>query len=170
MLFLRVRKQYAFRKFSTTFLLKTPLAGNLLLNSYLHRFCQTMALLAGAGIPLARSVEMTREMISFIPLQDALRQVGEDILRGASLHESMSRSEFFDRRTCMLVKLGEEVNGLEVAFERLAAQYKESLRHQVELMNKLLEPLLIVVIGSLVAVILIAMYLPMFDMGNSLTI
>jgi type IV pilus assembly protein PilC len=170
LLFLHARKQYTFRKLSTRVLLKIPLAGKLLLTSYMYRFCQAMSLLVGAGIPLARSVEMTGEMISFIPLQDALRQVREDIFRGISLHESMSRNALFDRRTCTLVKLGEEVNGLDAAFERLATQYKEALRHHLDLMNKLLEPLLIVVIGSLVAVILIAMYLPMFNMGNSLTI
>ncbi|MDR2129781.1 MAG: type II secretion system F family protein [Odoribacteraceae bacterium] len=169
-LFFRVRKRYIFKKITTQLLLKIPVARNLLLALYMHRFCQTMHLLAGAGIPLSRSVEMIREMISFIPLQDALRQAGQDLVRGISLHESMAKHKLFDRRACTLVQLGEEVNGLDVAFERLAVQYKEALRHQLELMNKLLEPLLVVLIGSLVALILIAMYLPMFDMGNSLTI
>ena len=164
----KFRNRVFFKKLFTNFLLRVPVLGKLVIASFMNRFCQTMSLLVGSGIPLLRSVNMASEMITFLPLQSALKGVEDSICHGKSLYESLSGNKFFDQRTCSLIKLGEEINGLETAFNRLASQYREELKHGLELINKILEPILIVSIGFLVAIILIAMYLPMFNMGNSL--
>jgi len=67
-----------------------------------------------------------------------------------------------------LIKVGEETNRLDGIFKRLYEQYSEDTDHQTAIMSSLLEPLLIILIGGMVAVILIAMYLPMFKLGSSL--
>ena len=72
----------------------------------------------------------------------------------------------FDEKIVALLKLGEELNKLPIIFLQLKNQYTEDLRHKTGLLNSVLEPLLIVFIGGLVAVILIAMYLPMFSMQS----
>lgn len=168
MVMYKLRDRLFFKKLFTNLLLRIPLLGQLVIASLMNRFCRTMALLVGSGIPLLRSVNMASEMITFLPLQNALKDIEDSIYHGKSLYESLSGNKFFDQRTCSLIKLGEEINGLESAFSRLASQYREELKYNLELMNKILEPILIVSIGFLVAIILIAMYLPMFDMGNSL--
>jgi type IV pilus assembly protein PilC len=105
-------------------------------------------------------------MTTFYPMEKALEKMEYDILHGKSLHESMSECAVFDKRSCSLVKVGEEVNKLEDIFTTLSKQYSEQLEHTIGMLGGLLEPILIIFIGLLVGVILVAMYLPMFQMGS----
>ncbi len=165
---LGVRKKSVFRKYSSILYLKIPILGDILKAVYLGRFCQSMALLTGSGIPLLRAVRLINQMISFYPLQSALREIEADILHGEMLYKSMSKFTLFEGRMIALTKLGEEVNQLEKIYSQMHKQYVEELAHKTSLLNNTLEPLLIIVIGGLVAVILIAMYLPIFSMGSGI--
>jgi type IV pilus assembly protein PilC len=126
-----------------------------------------MALLIGSKTPLIKAVQLVREMIGFFPYQRDLKQIEEDLLQGGLLHESMSRSSIFDRRVISLVKVGEEINQLDDIFEKLYKQYNEELEHRIGMLSNLLEPVMILFVGILVAIILIAMYLPLFQMSTS---
>jgi len=162
------RKHSLLRRYLIEVGRRLPVVGRWLVIVHVGRFCQTMALLVGAGIPLLQAVKMVQKMLSFYPLREVLEEVATDLLRGKTLHESLAKHSLFDPCVCLWVKLGEEVNGLEETFTRLSGRYKRELEQKLELMNKLLEPVLIVVIGGIVAIILIAMYFPMFTMGDSL--
>ena len=65
-----------------------------------------------------------------------------------------------------LIKVGEEVNQLEMILDRLSDQYREDLKHQTKIIGKLMEPIIILIIGAIAGVILVAMYLPMFNLSN----
>jgi type IV pilus assembly protein PilC len=125
-----------------------------------------MSLLLSSGIPLLRALELSKKMIHYYPLEAALEKTAEDILHGSSLHQSLSENSLFDEKIIALIKLGEEVNKLPTIFLQLKNQYSEELRHKTSILNSVLEPILIIFIGGLVAVILIAMYLPMFSMQS----
>lgn len=161
------RKTEAFRKITSSFILKVPLLGVLVNKIYLARFCQTMALMSSARIPLITALELLEKIIGFYPYEKALMVMKDDLINGKTLHESMAKFGFFDMKLVSLTKVGEEVNKLSDIYNRLSKQYTEEVQHKIGILNSLMEPLLIVIVGLMVAVILVAMYMPMFQMSNS---
>jgi type IV pilus assembly protein PilC len=164
---LSVKKKLWFRKYTSKILLRLPVIGPMVAKAYLARFCQTLALLMSARIPLLRAIRLMGQMISFYPFEEALAHFEDQILHGKTLYESMGQFSFFDPKIKSLTKVGEEINQLDQIYSSLSKQYAEELQHQVGLLNSLLEPILIIFVGLFVAIILVAMYLPMFQMSNS---
>jgi Type II secretory pathway, component PulF len=162
-----VRKQTGFRDWSARIMLKLPLVGEVVQKVYLARFCQAMALLLGAKTPMLRALHLVRHMVGFYPFELALNEMQSDILHGKLLHQSMAKFSFFDARIISLVRVAEEVNQLDTIFTRLNTQYTEELEHRIGMLSSLLEPVMIIVVGLLVAVILISMYLPLFQLSTS---
>lgn len=145
-----------------------PFIGALLQKIYLARFCQSMALMASSRTPLISSLELVGKMVGYYPLKTALNEVRQEIYKGKMLNEAMASRKFFDQRMISLVKVGEETNKLDVIFKKLYEQYSSEADHQTTMLNSMLEPILIVIVGGLVAIILVAMYLPMFKIGNAM--
>lgn len=162
-----VRKKEVYRKYSTLFMLKLPLFGEIIKKVYTSKFCQAMSLLMASKTPMIKSIQLVKEMISFYPFEQALDGIKTNILYGKLLHESMSEYKLFDKRMIYLTKVAEEVNQLDKIFNQLNAQYTEELEHQVSMISNLLEPILIIGVGILVAIILISMYLPLFQLSTS---
>lgn len=161
-------KRHSVRKFVHLALLRIPLLGRLLKDLESARFCHIMALLTAARSPLVQSLRMVAEMIGFIPLKDAVAKMADEISKGKTLYDCVQQSGFFDKKFSSLIKAGEEVNKLEYSFNQLYDQYNQETDHKLSVMSSLLEPALIVLVGGIVAVILIAMYLPLFQLGSSI--
>jgi type IV pilus assembly protein PilC len=162
------RNRDGFRKTTSYLLLKIPVLGALLQKVYLARFCQSLALMTSARTPLITALDLVRKMIRFYPVETALSTMQKEIYHGKTLNESMIQFPVFESRMVSLIKVGEETNQLDKVFKRLYDQYSEDVDHQMNLLSSMLEPLLIILIGVMVAVILISMYLPMFKLGNTL--
>jgi type IV pilus assembly protein PilC len=160
------RKEIWFRQASSTFLMKIPVLGQLIKKIYLARFCQSMGLLISSKTPLVQSLELIEEMIGFYPIEKGLQSARKEILRGSTLNESLSKFTIFDRRMISLIKIGEEINQLDKTFERLAKQNNDDIEYQTKLMGTIIEPAIIVLIGGIVGIIMVAMYLPMFNLSN----
>lgn len=157
-----------FRKNLALLMLNIPLFGPLMRKIYLARFCQSMALMTSAHTPLTQALDLVSRMMQLYPFEVALTSIRDDLFQGKLFYESLSRFPVFESRMVALIKVGEETNQLEAIFKRLYEQYTEDTDHKTALVSSMLEPLLIVVVGGMVAVILISMYLPMFKLGNSL--
>ncbi len=162
-----LRKREAFRKYGSLLVMKIPVVGSLVMKTYLVRYCHTMALLLSARIPLLRAIRLMGKMISFHPFEQAMVRFEDDIMHGKTLYQSMSSFTLFDSKMKSLTKVGEEINQLDRIYTGLSKQYEEELQHQIGILNSLLEPILIIFVGLFVALILVAMYLPMFQMSNS---
>ena len=156
-----------FRRISSVLFLKIPVVGDLIKKIYLARFANTMRLLVSTDTPLLQSIALVRQMINYYPIEDSLLKVEQDILQGQSLHKSLSTFGFYPAKMIQLIKVGEEVNRLDYFFEKIASQYTEEVEYRTNTISSLLEPLIIIFLGLVVGVILIAMYLPMFQMSNS---
>jgi len=156
-----------FRRVSSAMILKTPVVGDIVSKIYLARFANTMRLLVSTDTPLLRSIALVRQMIGFYPIEVSLLEVEQSILKGESLHNSLSVFPFYPAKMIQLIKVGEEVNRLDYFFEKIATQYTEEVEYRTGTLSSLLEPLIIIFLGLIVGVILIAMYLPMFQMSNS---
>ena len=164
------RKKEWYRKIQATVILKMPVFGALTHNIYLARFCQSMALMTSAHTPLVQALDLVGRMMGLYPFEIALAQIRDDLFHGKLFHESLARFPVFEKRMAALIKVGEETNRLDVIFKRLYEQYSEEADHRTSMISAMLEPVLIVIVGGMVAVILIAMYLPMFKLGDVLMV
>jgi len=161
------RKKNWFRKLSAEIILTIPVINKIINKIYLSRFCQSMGLLTSARVPMIQSIGLVRQMIGFYPYEIALDSIAENILKGKHLHESMAKFKIFELKIVTLIKVAEEVNQLDTMFIKLNKQYNDDLENSIGTLTTFLEPLLIIFVGILVAVILIAMYLPLFQMSTS---
>lgn len=157
-----------FRKFRDHLLLRLPVIGSFVRTSNIARFTQAVSLLVSTKVSIPQSIHLAKEMIAFVPLERALEAVEQDILKGNSLSESLQAQDFFDLKMIALVRVAEETNATEFVFARLNEQYNKDVLQQSKLFSTILEPVIILIVGIIVATILIAMYLPMFELGNVL--
>lgn len=163
-----LKKKKWFKHISDKLILKIPVIGNFVKTVYLSQFTQAVALLTTSKVPVVNSIQLVKQMINFYPLQKALESVEQEILRGKSLSESLSKHNIFDDKMIALVKVAEETNQNEFIFERLNLQYNNQVQQQSKMLSTIMEPMIILVVGVLVGVILIAMYLPMFKLSSVL--
>jgi type IV pilus assembly protein PilC len=168
LLFYFNRQTSWYRKYSALLISNAPLVGGIYTGIYLARFCNSMSLLISARVPLVRAIQLVRQMIDFHPLEVSLEIVEKDIMNGISLHRSLSAFRIFKPRMIVLLKVGEEVNRLDVFFKKLADQHSEDVEHKTSLFSAFLEPFMIIFLGIMVGFILIAMYLPMFRLSTSI--
>lgn len=149
-------------------LIRIPIIGPFMTKVYLAQFTQAVTLLTTAKVPLLNSIQMIKKMIRFVPLQEALEKVEESILKGNSLSASLKNNPLFDNRIISLVKVAEETNQTEYVFKQLSEQYNQEVVQQSKIMTTVLEPFIILFVGVLVAVLLVAMYLPMFQLSSAI--
>ena len=157
-----------YRKALHYFILKVPILGTFITKVYLAQFTQAVALLTTSKVPLLNSIQMVKKMIRFVPLQVALDKVENSILKGNSLSASLKDNPLFDNRIISLVKVAEETNQTEYVFKQLSEQYNQEVVQQSKIMTTILEPIIIIFVGVLVAVLLVAMYLPMFQLSSAI--
>jgi type IV pilus assembly protein PilC len=161
------RNTKRFRQISSRVLLKIPVVGNLVQKIYLARFCNSMRLLINAHLPLLRAIALCRQMIGYYPIETSLQKVEDDIMKGKSLHQSLQQFAVYPSKMIQLVKVGEETNQLDYFFAKISDQYIEEIEYKTSTLSSMMEPLIIIFLGLIVGVILISMYLPLFQMSNS---
>jgi type IV pilus assembly protein PilC len=148
-------------------LIRIPVVGPFLRTTYMLRFTESMTLLINARVPLIEALELSNKMVRFYPLSNALEGIGKMILKGKTLEEGMRAYPIFDVKTVSLVKVGEASNQLHLIFRKLSDQLEGELKHRAKVLGNIVEPLIIVFLGFVVALILISMYLPMFELSAS---
>ena len=161
------RKTEKFRQVFSRVVLRIPVIGNLVQKIYLARFCNSMRLLISAKLPLLRAIALVRQMIRYYPIESSLQAVEHDIVKGRSLHESLQKFKVYPAKMIQLVKVGEETNQLDYFFGKISEQYVEEVEYKTSTLSSMMEPLIIIFLGLIVGVILISMYLPLFQMSNS---
>lgn len=161
------RKKLWYKKHALLILLRIPIVGDILKKIYLARFANIMRLLIGTNTPLLQALGMIRQMITCYPIEQSLISAEKDILLGSSLSTALGKHRFYPVKFIQMIKIAEEVNQLAYFFDQLANQYTEEVEYKTNAISSLLEPLIIIFLGLAVGIILIAMYLPMFQMSNN---
>ncbi len=159
------RRQPWLRRWTAAVVLRMPIFGGIIRRIYLSRVCQSMYLLMQARIPLLQAVELVAKMVGFYPVERSLQKAAGQILQGKPLHESLSSSRFYPDAFIALLQVGEESGSLDKMFYKLGQQYSTETEQRTATIGSLLEPVLIIFLGVLVGVILVAMYLPLFQMS-----
>jgi len=162
-----VRKTERFRQVFALTVLKIPVIGNLVQKIYLARFSNSMRLLINARLPLLRAIALIRQMIRYYPIDSSLALIEADILNGSSLHAALQRFPIYPAKMVQLVKVGEETNQLDHFFGIISEKYIEEVEYRTATLSSVMEPLIIIFLGLIVGVILVSMYLPLFQMSNS---
>jgi len=157
-----------YRKYSGIIILKLPLFGKMMQRIYLTRFCQSMSLLTKSKVPLVQALNMTAQMVDFYPIEESLKRIEKSILKGNTLYESMREEAVFEKRMVSMIRVGEEVNKLDDIFAKLTTQYGDSVESQSKILKSVIEPILIIVVGGVVALVAMAMILPIFKMSSSM--
>lgn len=163
------RSKVWYRSAISTILIRIPIVGSLISAIFLARFTQSLYLLLSAKTPLIKSLELTSKLVKFYPIQVAIKGAEDDIRKGKSLYESLAKYSFFPKRMMSLIKVGEQVNQLDIMLGKLSKQYSEELKYRTTIIGKIMEPLILLIIGGIVGVILVAMYMPMFNLSNVMT-
>ncbi len=162
------RKTEWFRKYSGVILLRIPIVGKMMQRVYLTRFCQSMSLLTKSKVQLIEALNMTAQMVDFYPIEQSLKRIEKSILKGNTLYDSMREENVFEKRMVSMIRVGEEVNKLDEIFAKLTSQYSDSVESQSKLLKSIVEPILIIVVGGVVALVAMAMILPIFKMSSSM--
>lgn len=163
----RFRKDDRWRRASSALVLRIPMVGNLVQKAYLARFSNSMRLLIHAELPLLRAIALSRQMIGYYPVERALQAIEDDILKGRSLHESLKKFKIFPPKMIQLIKVGEESKKLDYFFAWVADQYLAEVEYKTSTLSSVMQPLIIIFLGLIVGVIVVSIYLPLFQMSNS---
>jgi type IV pilus assembly protein PilC len=160
------KENVIYKKYSSKLILKVPVFGQLVKKINLSRFCLGMELLLGSKTPILNAVQLMQKMITFYPISISLKEVENDLLHGLNFYESLAKFNIYEKRMISLLKVAEEVNQLDKVFTQLKEQYNADVEYLAGNINSVLEPILIIFIGVFVGVILVSMYLPMFQLST----
>lgn len=150
-------------------LLRLPVVGRLVRQNCESRFCNLLCLLCCSGVPLLRSLYLLEGILTFYPYRRSLSVIAEELRRGSLFSDSLARfPNLYDRKLVVLLRVGEETNRLGEMLSKEGEELGCRLEHGLRQAGRLLEPLLVLGVGLLVAIVLIAMYLPMFRLGMTI--
>lgn len=157
------------RSLKSRLLLGFPVGGILLKKHYQSHFCKLMYLLYSSGVPLLQGLGMLREIITFYPYRNSFDRICKGLADGESFAANIEKyPELYDQKLVILLKVGEETNRLSDMLRKQGEDLSAELEHKLKQLGSMLEPVLILFVGILVAVVLISMYLPMFKLGTTI--
>jgi general secretion pathway protein F len=151
-----------------TWLLSWPVIGPHLRTLDTVRFASTLAILAGSGVPLLAGLEAGRQVMSRLPLQDALRDATEKVREGQSLSRALGSTRTFPPLLIHMIASGEATGRLDELLERAARLQQQQLENRTATLTSLLEPLLLLLMGGLVLLIVLAVMQPIIEINTLL--
>jgi len=163
----KIRKHSVYWRQKTDFwLLKLPLFGTLLRKTMLARFCRTLATTFAAGMPLLNALQLAANTTNNFFYQRAISQLCIHINRGEALHKAMANQAAFPDMLLIMTEIGEESGKIEQMINRAATIYEEEIESLISNLSSLLEPAIMSVLGLVIGALVIAMYLPIFKIGQ----
>lgn len=149
--------------------LKIPVLGNILNKSCIARFSRTLATTFAAGVPLVDALDTVSGSAGNIVYKEAILQVRENVSGGSQLHASMKLANVFPNMVVQMVAVGEESGTLDRMLDKAASYYEDMVDNLVGGLTSLMEPMIMVILGVVIGGLIIAMYLPVFSMGDALS-
>lgn len=153
--------QIAFDRYS----LRLPLFGDIIRKSVIARWTRTLATMFSAGVPLVESLESVGGAAGNYVYKVATRQIQSEVSTGTNLTTSMQNSNLFPNMVTQMVAIGEESGALDSMLSKVADFFEAEVDDAVAALSSMMEPLIMVVLGTLIGGMVIAMYLPIFKLG-----
>ena len=145
--------------------LKMPIAGNIIEKSAVARYARTLSTTFAAGVPLVDALNSVAGSTGNSVYTSAVYQIRDDVSSGTQLNTSMKSTGVFPNMVIQMVAIGEEAGALDDMLDKSASYYEEQVDNAVDNLTSLMEPMIMSVLGVLVGGLIIAMYLPIFQLG-----
>ncbi len=149
--------------------LKAPVLGNIMRKIAVARFCRTLSTLISSGVPILDGLEITAKTSGNAIVEDAIMTTRKSIERGETISAPLKDTKVFPAMVTQMIGVGEATGALDTMLAKIADFYEEEVDTAVAGLLTLLEPIMIAVLGIVVGGIVIAMYLPIFDLISKLT-
>lgn len=162
------KKSFRIRLASSRFGLKVPIIGGILTKASIAKFSRTLATSFSAGIPLLSSLKTSAKTANNIHYQTAIDGVYDDTAAGMPMYIAMRNSQTFPEMVLQMVMIGEESGRLDDMLNKIATIYEFEIDNTVDNLGKILEPLIIIFLGVVVGGLVVAMYLPIFNLMSVL--
>jgi type IV pilus assembly protein PilC len=168
---------YGFRRYYATHsgrrvidgtLLKLPILGPILRKVAVARFCRTLATLTSSGVPILESLDITARTAGNAIVEDAIYETRRSVEGGKTIVEPLRATNVFPNMVTQMIGVGEQTGALDAMLNKIADFYEDEVDAAVGGLVKLLEPLMIFILGIIIGGIVIAMYLPMFTLINKI--
>jgi type IV pilus assembly protein PilC len=159
----RYHKTHRGRRVIDGLLLKIPVIGMLLRKIAVARFCRTLSTLTSSGVPILDGLEITAKTSGNAIIEDAIMAVRKAVEEGRTLSEPLAETKVFPPMVVQMINVGEQTGALDQMLSKIADFYEDEVDTAVAGMMKLIEPLLITVLGGIIGFIVAAMYLPMYS-------
>mgnify|MGYP006102935335 CR=1 FL=1 len=148
--------------------LKLPILGDIVDKSCIARFARTLSTTFAAGVPLVDALESVSGAAGNIVYYEAITKVREDVSGGIQLNYSMKQHSCFPNMVIQMVAIGEQSGALDEMLDKAATYYEEMVDNAVDGLTSLMEPIIMSVLGVVIGGLIIAMYLPIFSMGDAI--
>ena len=160
------KKVYAVKKFFHGFSLKIPAFGPLVIKSIYAKLSMVLSNLLTAGVPIIQALEISSRVTNNILVREAIARIQEEILTGKNLSELFAGEKIFPMEFSEFMKVGERTGSVDEMFNSLATYYEAEVDNAVGALKQFIEPVMIVLIGALIAGLLLTLYQPIFNMGQ----
>lgn len=161
----KVRSE-AFRDALDRFMLKLPIVGAIIDKSSIARFARVLSTTFSAGVPLVDALDSVAGATGNVVYRTAVYKIRDEVSSGTQLQFSMKATGVFPSMAVQMVSIGEESGALDTMLDKVASHFEDEVDNLVDNMTSLMEPIIMSVLGVLVGGLIIAMYLPIFQMGQ----
>ena len=156
------------REYADTLSLKLPIWGELIQMTALARSCRTLATTLDAGVPILQALDVSAQAAGNISIQQEFERIRSDVADGITISHSLHASKLFPSLTVEMLEIGERTGCLDTMLENVAVHFEEELEQKAGVLKRVLEPTLILILGVFIGTLVLAMYLPIFSMGEML--
>jgi type IV pilus assembly protein PilC len=162
------KRSLRFRRTTDAMYLKLPVFGSLLRKVAVARFSRTLGTMIASGVPILDALDIVARTAGNVVVEEALNDVKAAISEGKTIAEPLSESEVFPGMVVQMIAVGEETGAMESMLNKIADFYDDEVDAAVEALTAMLEPAMMVVLGGTVGGLLVAMYLPIFKIADTI--
>lgn len=162
----RIRKTERGRLVTDRILLRIPVLGELIRKSAIARMCRTLSTLIGNGVPILDSLQIVARVAGNRVIERAIMYSREEVSRGRGLSDPVEETRVFPLIVPRMIAVGETTGALDSMLGKIADFFEDEVDRTVEALTSLLEPIFIIVLGVIIGGLLVAMYLPIFQIGQ----
>lgn len=160
------KRSTAFANWLDRLVLKLPIVGDLAYKSTVARYCRTLSTTFAAGVPLIDALVSCAGAAGNVVYRDAILRIRDDVATGQQLGFAMRQTGIFPSMALQMVSIGEESGALDAMLEKVATYFENEVDNAVDGLTSMMEPLIMAVLGVLIGGLIIAMYLPIFQLGS----
>lgn len=160
------KRSQAFNDALDRIAIKAPVVGDILFKATIARFARTLSTTFAAGVPLVDALESVAGATGNVIYRNAVHRIKEEVSSGTQLNFSMKATGVFPAMAVQMTAIGEESGALDTMLDKVASYYEDEVDNAVDGLTSLLEPIIMAVLGVLVGGLIIAMYLPIFQLGS----